>query len=254
MLNIVHKIYPAPANVALHVFGLLCETNAGEFKLLAHGKEGNYFFIAVAHTPVTGQDNMAGIYAVQCAKKGRGKPIAVLAHSEHTAPFEAACCPQSVLKAATGLRGNSVFRETSARFQKSRKAMRDLKIGDIVLFGMGFWETSTGQFISAARYVNRDKWERLAEVGPATHMMATPQSLYRYMPEVIYPELLDPISYQEGATKVAGFYYASQGGENRAIGRPYTAVEISKIRSDRMESAQRKLQERPSGRPRMAFI
>jgi hypothetical protein len=254
MLNIVHKLFPGPANVALHVFGMLRDSNSGDFKLLAHGKEGNYFFIAVNHSPLTDQENMAGIYAIQCAKKGRGKPVAVLAHSEHAAPFDAACCPRSVLKAAVVLNGNSLFRETSERFHQSKKAMSELKIGDIVLFGMGFWETSTGQLFEAARYVNRDAWERLSDVGPATRMVATPQSLYRYMPKVVYPELLDPIACSEGATKVAGFFFASLAGENKTIGRPYTEGEIARIRTDRVQFAQRKLHERSSSRTRMAFL
>lgn len=254
MLNIKHEIQPVPADLPSHFFGMLSGAHSGEFELRASGKEGSYVFLAVKHVPVAGQESMSGIYVVQTAKKPRGKAMVFIMHSEQTAPYEAACCPPKVLTAANWFSGNTLFRATSARYQQGKKAMRELKIGSVVLFRMGLRESTSGQQIVVARYVNRNQWERLSVTGPTITMTAEPQSLYRYAPEVVYPELLAPVVPQESFVPVAGFFYECSGGEYATVGRPFTEFELAKIRHDQLVKAQVKILERPAARARLAFV
>lgn len=254
MLNLVHKLSPAPADLPSHALGMLSAANSGDFKLLATGKEGSYEFLAVEHSPIAGQECLSGIYALECEKQNRGRTIVFKMQSEHEARYEAACCPAKVLKAATGLKGNSLFRDTSAMFQKSKKAMSSLKIGDIVFFRKGAEMNSPGQQMIVARYANKNLWERQLESGPNSTLTAEPHTLYRYAPEVVYPELLEPVAHDESVDLVAGFYFKYNGGEYKVIGRPYTEFELAKIRRDKTSMAQQSIAARQTKRRRVAFV
>jgi len=254
MLNLIHKVSPVPSDLGSHIMGMLCAAYSGDFQLLASGKEGVYVFLAIEHAPIAGQDCMSGIYVGQCEKKDRGRAVAFKVQSEHDAPFNAACCPARVLKAATALRGNQLFRDTSALFQKSKKAMSTLKIGDIVFFRRGAEMNSPGQQMIVARYANQNLWERHLESGPNGTLTADPHTLYRFAPEIVYPELLDPIRHDEGLDLVSGFYFKYSGGEYTVLGRPYSEFELAKIRRDNISKAQESIAARQANRRRAAFV
>lgn len=254
MLNLTHLASPAPSDLPAHVFGMMSAAYAGDFKLLAKGKEGCYVFLAVEHAPVAGQECMSGIYAAQVEKKVRGRTIAFKLQTEHAAPYEAACCPVKVLKAASDLNGNLLFRETSALFQKSKKAMSTLKIGDIVFFRKGAAMNTPGQVMIVARYTNQNLWERQHESGANGTVTAEPQALYRYAPEIVYPELLEPVAAKETHDLVSGFYFTYIGGEYTVMGRPFTAFELAGIRRDKFANAQKSIATRQANRIRTAFL
>jgi hypothetical protein len=254
MLNRTHKAYPAPTDLASHAFGMLCEANPGEFDMLASGKEGSYVYLAVEHAPIAGQDCMSGIYSIEWETKDHGFATAFMMQSEHMAPYEAARCPVKVLKAAKGIAGNTLFRDTSAMFQKSKKAMSALKIGDIVLMRKSVQTSFPGRLLVVAQYTNRDLWTRQIESGPDININSDPLSLYPFGPEIVYPELLEPVAAQENFVLVAGFYYACVGGENIIMGRPFTEFELANIRRDKFLKAQDALASRQVNRRRTAFL